>query len=423
MEACNTFCEIRAKHFSLNRFLSYIIVAVNLTPYLIRNCPRIIQIFLCIGWFLSAFLEFKIPFKSKRNNTILLLIILFEFIELFYFFVGVSTANIGNYLMNCLSLLSILIAISSFERNSAIHNSRLFVFSVFVVIVNVLSNIYQSFVSPNAFVDINYTWGTSYLGTNVAQTWFYAVVFLCAGFILAGTKKGNRFKAILLMIPLIYFLFFVSPRATSCIMFVLMILFFVVCSNKTLSKNLVVSLLLTLVLSILLILSFSMVFPIVSKYFSGSRLFDRAQDIYSFVSSGETGDGSFSERLSFIGISLKSFASSIRSFIFGSGYHVGEPIVTGIGAHSTFIDMLPKYGLIGFTLFALLIILSLSSLFKSYKNGKSKIYAIIISTLFIIYGFLNNSLNPGIFTIFFVCGFSFVGFEKNRLHKHRRSYI
>lgn len=405
----------RLPRFSLNRLFSYLLFIVNMTPFLIRNCPRILQISICVLWVITAFLEHKLPFKNRKNNCVLFSIVLFEGLEFFYLFIGYSDAEIGNYLMHLMAYLSLISFLSLSEDENLILHKRMFFFLCTVIVINLCSNIYISFTQPSAFDQINYDWGSSFLKTNTAQTWFYCVVFLFVSFVSIHffLLKNLRFVSIIALFPAVYFLFFVSPRATACIFtiftFLAIFLFWIFKKRAKFALFLLLFIIFTAILFSNQIIHFLM------DIIKSNRLRMRLEDIYLFISGSSNENGSFFERLQLIQLSLKTFFSSVKAFVFGIGYHVdSDSFVIGIGQHSSFFDCFPQYGLIGAFLFFYFIIESCKSLLSSFKDKLFLRFAKIMVFAFILYGFVNNFVNPGIFTAFYGFLSAMSVFERKR---------
>ena len=394
----------------INKCVCYCLIIIILTPYLNRNTPRSFIIALIICWLLSAIQSRLIPFSSRAYNNCTILILFWIVIELVYRVIGISTADWGNYLMNLLSYFAIIIAMTLVETDDDRYKRNIAYLVLAIITLCSIDNFRLSFIYPNATVDINYRWGTEYLVMNIAQTWYYFTAVLAAVFILSILVNERRLKSkiieIVAFVSLTLFIFFVSPRLIACLLFTVCVASILIL--KFARGNKVVYFMVLFLFLIAYLLFGRQVLSSIASVISSERIRERILDLAS-VSTGNTDEnGSLLGRLLALRTSITTFFSSIQAFLFGVGYHVTDNAVRiGIGMHSGIIDMLPKYGILGFSIFVSIIKkgviavrnVSVSSFCKTLQN------VFIIS--FLLYGFLNQFLTPGIFFAFFFLGVNY----------------
>jgi len=145
------------------------------------------------------------------------------------------------------------------------------------------------------------------------------------------------------------------------------------------------------VASLLLFLFGDSIISLMIQLSPSDRLTARFEDLQGTMING-VNTASFSGRLTLSLLSIKTWLSSITTFLFGIGDHRLEGdwgmmgfYMSGIGGHSELIDSLARYGIVGFSIIAYLYYHICNYILKQFKivQIKNQIRAIIITSVFI----------------------------------------
>ena len=378
-----------------NYLCAMLIVLWGITPFLSRNGPEVILIAAITFWFLTAF--FIRPSLNKNMLTLMGFIGLWLFWIISYRLVGFSSSAWGNYYVQILYWMIVIIYVFYKQGNFARFNKFLCYFVSFIVLINIWDNIRLLLIFPHASEYINLSYGSQYLGMNVGATSFSFLCFLLyagALFWFFSIKKiGVRIYCLVLIISSIYYML-LSGRGTA---FILLVIFTLLLINRVICNHYFRgSYIIYYILLILMLLSFFVIFPLIifkiSEFFPDNRLIIRFQDIVNMIYgsrySGLATSGD--SRLELTMLSLKTWFSSLSSFFIGIGDHkfssIAKSMSLGIGNHAEFIDTLARYGLFGSMIF-------FAVMWKSLLYIKSKgthYYWRILVLIYFVYGCVNT---------------------------------
>ena len=391
----------------LQVFLVVTFFTLCVTPYLLRNASRVLMLLLLFS--LIASFVFTVSLSWKRVNRhqeaqFVLLVVLWAAYEFLLRLVGYSSAELGNYLMLWLYYCCILVMVM-LDRATDRQKAQIGIICFFVILINIVDNLYLGIMYPGAQTLVNLSWGEQFLTTNVGGTSFYATaMFYCAScFLILLNSKRTLFRilASVAIIISICFLLFISPRATAVILSVVMIFLILL---LWISKH-------SPVIGFILILgSFLMLFfliPILEflvAHIIDPRLSERFASIVGLLRGQDNGgNDSLTTRLMYSLLSLKSWTADFWSFVVGVGNKMDVNVeTTGIGQHSQIIDSIAKYGIIG-QLFMVPMYWKTFLIVKGHFYNRSYYYeAIIIVLMFFLYSLMNNSFKPEIGAVLFI---------------------
>lgn len=409
-------------HFNrkVNLLLTIVIVGIMLTPILNRNLNRYVQLSLFLLWFLSSFFINKS--WMRYSSKIIIPIIVWQVIEIFYLILGLSSASIGNYLLGFFAYFILMMGLF-ICRNYNKNEMLTVLFSiVIIVLINVVDNIRLDILIPGGSEKLYRSWGSDLLLLNFAETGFYsAVMMMCCLLFLAHKYMNKKVQKLLYYVTFIicsFFLFFITPRATSCFLYLIAIGYVIIKTKKSAFIYYIFTVL--LLIFVLILPSVISFFDSNGNLYGANRLIDRIESINAFLFGGELdSDSSLGARRNLTLMSLDTFFSSGKSLFFGVGVHLqDEGFRMGIGQHSRYADVLANYGLLG----AIVLFWLTKRVYEYYKSISSKwSVEIIYFLIYIIYGIAEHNRNVGLmimFCIMFPCLMILEGKrETNRIYR------
>lgn len=386
----------------LNFLLTIALVVIFLTPVLNRNLPRPLQISLFVLYFVSLFFE-KGSFNwIKQNATVILWIVLWQSLELFYWFAGYSTALSGNYMMSLFSYGIIIVGLFSYSKFSYFQRLSIIIVIIGSFIYNIYDNIMINALYGGATNDIYKEWGSDYLETNVAETGFYGAVMLfigCLSIALFKSKKVllNISLSVVILLSLA-FAFLITPRGIACTFIVVEIAFIMLKTGFVTKQKLF--LFLVLVLAVFFVFK-AAVIDIEDSHGGVGRLAERGMSILDFINRGTLDDeSSFGARINLYLMSLETWLSNPISFLFGIGYHLGDyGFSIGLGQHSRYADVLANYGVLGFTILLVLTFM-LYRVLKKNAGAEWYLHKVVLA-MYILYGVVDHNRNIQMLIIIF----------------------
>lgn len=336
------------------------------------------------------FVTFCLKFQKDRYYYIFLFSSIFFFlIQMLYHFAGISSMAIGNYfnifVFHVLSVTGLVV----FRTYTPGEKRAIFRFFQLVVVFSVVTNIIMGIKVAGAHeLVINYP--NDYIGKNIARTAFYNLLafFICANLLVSFKEKtflGKLFDIICIVLSMV-FLLTCSPRSTALLLTILMSMLLIILNIKSHGWRLFFCLIIILFVLVLTTSLSNVVLSMLPK-----RIADRFS---AFVSKDFSSE--YLHRFVLISNSIKTFFSSINTFFFGIGYHLGQDYSNLIGQHSILTDYPVSYGLFG----VFFIILFFYNLFKFFlsdsmsKIDKNCIIAVLIGLLVI--SFMSKSFVPEI---------------------------
>lgn len=388
--------------------LSYIFVLWAITPLVNRRFYFAIPI--CFLWLLSC-----IPLLSRRsewnrlNLYVVLSIAFWVFWELACRILGISTASIGNYAVRLCFWFSAIITIFYLNNKDFKHLKNLGLWATIVTVFNAIDNIrlyhkYPHLVSGE-ITQIDQS-GID-LKNNIAFTSFSIVSVILALIFLSmylKTKNSNIKVLLLISFSILFILNMVMSRGASTIILVLGILIFLL-SNILEKFNVRSRYVLSVGIAILLLLGYLYIntnVNFVVSHIPNQRIAVRIKDMLTHNQSS-----SFMSRIICLKISWKTFSSNIHNFVFGIGYHT-IPVWTrenaaavGIGFHTSIVDLLAKYGIIG-AIAVSNILFSYYRVCKQYICADFIVHVNILIILLVIYNLLANSITVDMGVIIFI---------------------
>lgn len=409
LNASNRKCNINPLYF-----VNYILCLISITPYLYRNLNRILMITVIIS---VLSLQLLVLFTNKttretRNATAWIWIwILYQVL---LYAIGFSTSSIGNYMTILFFYCTALNGLIIYDLYDEIHIRRLAKFVCALVLFNLLDNIRLGVIYPNCNSYMYQSWGSNYLLMNVGGTEFDAAIMLLCGTISTclfwyrkKMRGAIRNLAVIFCFLMLYYLTFISGRATSILLLCLMMLFAMFRGKNKILIPAAITILLLLIL-------FSDVSAV--SLISNERVASRLSDISRIISGNQiASDSSLAVRITKAQESFRTFLSTPSSLIFGIGNHDTLSEVTGIGHHSEIIDILPKYGVIGFLLFVLVILKIRNKIYSS--DGRGGLVSFIYF-FFVLYSFFNVSVYPVIGVVVFMLSPSLLSIILNKRHAY-----
>lgn len=100
---------------NLNFIILLLILTIMLTPILNRNIPRFIEIGVFGMWFFTMLFT-KTRKWWKKYSALLFIVIIWQCLEFLYRFIGVSTADWGNYLLGLFAYFLLIIGLFVHEQ-------------------------------------------------------------------------------------------------------------------------------------------------------------------------------------------------------------------------------------------------------------------------------------------------------------------
>ncbi len=403
---------------SVNMCFTVLLVAVALTPYLNRNLSEISKVVLLAAWFTSASLS-----GFRFNPDILKWWLIWILYQSFTMLIGHSTLSI-NAEISRLPTYCIPIMMTYIIRGYGHAKlNRLLYISMIILLYNIVSNVIIGFRHPEIFETLNVVDKNDRdLFTNAGSTSFVSICLFSipTSLLLFKKIKSKVGKMLCLSNGLLAFLFmvFINSRATALILLIIMVVWLIlpVRSHGKSTTNARKNIWIYIGVGIAIYLGTIPMLEFIAQFFMdmngmAGRLSTRMLDIVQFIQVGgnidSMGDGSFAKRLLLWLTSWNTFTASPLNFFVGIGedvhlYDYYSLLQCGVGSHSTILDCLAQYGIIGGFL-----------LFNCFKSSFSYILNLCesyelrarINTVFIIfalYSLLNNSLTMDLFFVVFL---------------------
>ena len=399
----NTF-ESKKQVSSLQNKICFVLSALFFvfitTPY-IMSYYIIIPVVACsLFWVIS----FKAFFNSKIIKTAFIFPLLFFAFEIVYLLIGYSSASIGNYIIVYLSISAVWIVFYLFKYINERYIMHLLFIVFLSIFVSLLFGFYYHFRYEYFNIDVN---PKAYGKVNAGNIGFnYGVLFfsLISFYMLQGRRLANKIiKMLALTFWVVSFAYCMicSQSATiviSCLLGAFLIIFFVFNKTRTFKKTFIC----------MLIVSFLFLFLLIPNFFLeaaytmfGTKIGDRFSTIIAVVNGNTNSvDNSRLLRFDFLKLDFEYWLESPKSFFIGWGFHlpkaddtVSFAEISKSGGHSLLLDQLPRYGLIGFSLFIMAILRIKREISKCDLKQNSTLIR-IISYLFLFNSVFNSFIHP-----------------------------
>jgi len=392
-----------------NKAIQYMImlfILFTLTPFFQRNYPQMyigILLLITVLLFTKNLLSFSEKKLNKNDlNTFLVVFLWLFFIFLYYLYNPFQTFR-GNFYNVFLFYFNFLVLIYIKNNFSTKKINYKLCFLLMIILINIITNIYLMIEDP---VSSKYYTGNikifveKYDYSNLMDiTHVTAVVLLVPSLIYVFLNIKNVYIKLLtlaILFSLIY-LVYLSASLITLLSLITTYLFWVILkSKKMIIKYLSLTTFLISIFVLFFIKNYIMnylidIFTKSSNFFYTQRL----NEVYQFML-GNSKDGSLSERIDNIKISLQTF---YQNFLTGRGFIYSSNInETGIGMHSQLIDDLARFGLIG-VLFTFFIFYKY---IKLYKNSSANSYINFTVVLFTVLSLINPTISIPVGTVLFI---------------------
>lgn len=391
----------------LNFWITILLATIAFTPFLNRNVSEIAKVLILALWCCTAFTG-----GFHFNNKVSKWWLLFLFYQAITVIVGHSNMSI-NTIVSRTTIYSIPIMVTHVVNNYSIRSQRNMQRILLIVLLyNVISNVIIGIRNPDIYNTLNVVdKHDSDLLTNAGSTSFVSICLftipLC--WILVKYGAGRWFKIIcaVLLVASAYFMVFVNSRATALLLLIIIVFGYIIPIKLTEDRhNTSRKYLLLILILIAIYLGFIPFLELLAKLFANmdgmaGRLSTRMLDIIQFIQLGadvnSMGDGSFLKRILLWQTSWNTFIENMANCVFGIGEDVHlwdyySLLSSGVGSHSTILDCLAQYGIIGgFFLYK-----CFTSSFNFIKHQINivvleKRFELVIG-VFVIYSILNISL-------------------------------
>lgn len=377
--------------------LSILYIIWIIFPYFQRNISTQLIIILVLFLIFTFFLGTNI-YKIRIHKVYLLVLVWIVIIIIQYLRVS-SFVEVGNLYMGILfvSPMFLFFIFKNTSLNQSSNIDGIYIVIMITILIVTVTNIYILFHDPTAS---KYMTGSieravdKYNETNLAALPHIAFISLLLPIYINGCKEKNLFKKTLFYLltissSILVFLAGSSITLITVIIQLVLLLIFLKIKRSFIRMLSILSIGFFLVLGVLLRGFIGSYFLELSSTINNDLYSERLEGIAAFLM-GLKQEGSLTLRIEDLIISFKSFFSNL---FFGKGmiYH-NDIHTTGIGMHSQIIDDMARYGLFGYFVFILIIIIFL----KTYCHGLSKdVYAVLVSVVggLIIFSLINIASN------------------------------
>ena len=347
----------------VNMVLAWLLFAVQITPILNRSTPNILKLVLLLAWFISTALE-KGGQLPTMKDKIVVYCSLFWLIEVIWKMVGFSGLNPLVYLVR-LSVFAIPLVSIYVLKCYSFREKQIFLFGMkFIVIANLISNIYLYIKYPKLFYVFGHMGATIKSTTNIGSTSF---IFVCVLFIvitlISVINVRLSYRSLINVVLMLLFSFhivFQNNRATAFVIFIAMVMSIFMVTTGNIKDNVKLKMFLRVMIGIILFATLSLPFlSILSSYFSDAYMGSRLAALSSFLNgeysleNGSATNDSFSGRIALMQAGLGTIFDNFFNFIFGIGeyeygtYNLRQLISAGVSNHSELIDSFTYYGVFG----------------------------------------------------------------------------
>lgn len=386
------------------------------TPY-IANYYAIIPFVL--GMAIVVYMLFSAAFKI---SSLMLFPILLVTLSILYKLFGISSASMGNYGKRVLIIVAFAIGIYANKRMCH-RNKKICVYiSIITIIFNAIYNIWLYIIAPEMFSAIRSSdyYVSKYGYTNIVGTEYgYVFMFLSLMLITIFVKKSKQLNykhRILMLLIIIFFSLYLLAygRSATVLLSYIMGIILMYVFRGSLKDNIIKTVFL-IIIFIILFLFQNIFFELLISSLTGivnDKILTRLQVLFNMFSGDEAVDGSnYFARFFYLQLDIQTWLSSIKTLFIGTGLHLQSvnysgidatvaAISTGAGNHSGFVDILPRYGIVGFGL--------LFGAIRSFwvflkKSLDYKKIATVLFILIIINNIINSTFEPTVmFTIAFL---------------------
>lgn len=377
-------------------FLTAVISFLFITPWFVRNANRFFLIGVCILWIVFVALDIR---KKEFDYRALVFIVGYSYwvlISFVYYFLGLSTSAIGNYMVLLFVFIAFLTGIFIKDYCSLNEKKFLFILLIAFFLINCFDNIIISIRYPDAHAEFFTIYGQPYYGFNIAETPYYMGTVMALLFGVLSFKKAHLIIKIFLLAffaVAVVFLFTVEPRATAVLLLIFSLLALLFFRIKLIYKIILILVLAAAILSIVLL--YNNIVDWLTYLGKDNRLVNRVLAILKSFTGGSGTKDSFMERARLSVTSLRTWVSSPFAFFFGIGDKTdySNLYLYGIGGHSEFFDNFAMYGLFNCLFLWVAMFYYFDFMIKCIKDDK---YLYVIFFVAFLYCLLNHISRPSV---------------------------
>lgn len=339
---------------TLGNIIEFLVLGVGiwaLTPIIKNNINQIYPVIISI----VCLLLMIVSMRGRIQTSFAALLLVIGFIVIYKIW-GISDETWASHSNIFMYIFTMLASEYMLFNLPAKRIKRCAIFLVTVLLLNLIYQYYLYSVLGTTLYSTRdlLTEGIVAGGTSfVSDMMLIAILFTVICFLKVGKKI--KFFSVIVIAASYYYIINIQTRATALI---ILTIFIVACFAIGFSNQITFS---RMIIFFGIVVSICVILPIVvnwivasdNAYFS--RKFTAIQDMLtgtSVVEESHLRESSLIARVYVAGVSLSTWTSSIVHFLFGKGYDSGFYYISGIGKHSEFIDLLPKYGILGFSMFA-----------------------------------------------------------------------
>ena len=396
--------KLRLKPDSMAVFLLGAICVCLLSPYVAQTIGDIPIFAITLVFLLLEINPLLHCSVAERNTVITILIyLLIVFINKF---LGRSTASVSMHFNLVKFFIPFVCMLPIYRRLTR----KQMLFLVIVVLGTVLFTMIHNF-------SLKAVWRTSFSqrlyklrGVKGAVTTAYTgAIMLISGALLSVFLQKNRLVIRALAfagaVLCFYFNLNVTQRGIALILTLIMIPLLILYNGQR-TRRRVIRTALAILLLLFAVLNYEAILGLIADLLRSDRLTRRINSIIDLIEAGgleDTEGGSLTARIRLIGVSIRTFWSSLPNFLIGVGMKTDTDTV--IGNHSQFFDEFAKFGIFVALLCIrnVLRMLKATRVFSRTEKGSGEYYQMsVIIFVFILRAFVGGILDASIGAVMFV---------------------
>jgi len=352
-------------------------LVVSLSPFL-KGWATEFTLLICLLWVGTFLKRFRQLDKSEKR--LIAFGILFVLVNLVYKIIGVSTAE-WQYTMGYFQwFFSICLGVYIMACETDAKQKSIVVVAFLIMLINIIILLFVG-----SGLDMS-------LENNVAEladASYSSGLMLYSGILLVCflncKTKWVRMMTLLVIILITILNTVYLQRATNVILTLLMFVLIIVNNGKkTKSRMLLVfgCLITMIVISTGVYID---ILDFISNNLESERVASRIDSISVFLQTGDhiQAGTSIRTRIILLETSWNTFRESIWTILFGVGDHRIDTSI--IGNHSEFIDMLARFGILGFFIFVMFFVEQYNFVKKKCIENSNEKVARQISSIFLVY--------------------------------------
>ena len=340
---------VKVKH--RDNFLFFLIVLevfMTMTPMMGYWFTPMVHIALW-GIITLYIIFFRKPAYTGTQKIVLWSALGYIIIIFAYRFLGFSDAAWGNYLNQIRFFIPIILTFAVYTHCDNLQCNTLLKIVMIIVALNIADGIRISIENPSMTYMQLYSNDAEDVAPNlnVGDSDFVTMALLFFNvtlFAFFNTKK-SFWKVLYLLFAVLsfYFVIFVSLKATVVIYALLSLVLQLIARRSTRPGRFIFG---AVFLSVLLIVFMKPITYFLINIIAEDRVSER---LLTLVGDSRGNQDALTGRENVYMLSVKTWLSGISNFLFGIGDHRSafDAASTGIGQHSSFLDTLARYGLLG----------------------------------------------------------------------------